>query len=46
MINFDDLVPRMYKIEDWTAAKDSLHLSQLITILNSFSLLFPGEHVC
>ena len=27
----DDLVPRMHIIEDRTAAKDSLHLCQLIT---------------
>ena len=27
----DDLVPRMHMMDDRTAAKDSLHLSQLIT---------------
>ena len=32
--------------EVWSAAKDSLHLSQLITTVNGvWRLLFPGEHV-
>ena len=40
----DNLVPRMHMMDDRTAAKDSLHLSQLITTENGRSL-FPGEHV-
>ena len=32
----DDFVPRMHMMDDLTAAKDSLHLSQLITTLYGF----------
>ena len=32
----DDLAPQMHMMDDLTAAKDSLHLSQLITTLYGF----------